>query len=117
MNTCNANRPLFHRLTPIVLLAGMLVMGHVSAGPPVDARSATVNFADLDLSKPEGAAVLYRRIQAAARAVCGGNLRPRDMRDLRIPGSVIRACYDAAVANAVKQMDESNLFAVHVAAK
>jgi UrcA family protein len=35
-----------------------------------DAPQVTVAFGDLDVSRPEGAAVLYRRIKAAAETVC-----------------------------------------------
>jgi UrcA family protein len=38
-----------------------------------EVRSATVSFAGLDLAKPADAARLDRRLQAAARQVCGPN--------------------------------------------
>jgi UrcA family protein len=43
-----------------------------------DVPRVTVRFGDLDLSKPQGAETLYRRIRSAARQVCapldGGDL-------------------------------------------
>lgn len=41
----------------------------VAAADP-SAESRTVQFADLDISSPSGAHMLYRRIRAAARVVC-----------------------------------------------
>ena len=35
-----------------------------------DAPSVSVNFADLDVGRPEGVAMLYRRIRGAAEQVC-----------------------------------------------
>ena len=41
-----------------------------AAADSSDVPSVVVKFADLNLSNPEGVAVLYRRINAAARDVC-----------------------------------------------
>ena len=41
-----------------------------AATPPDDVRRQVVKFADLDLTRPAGAQVLYYRIQYAARNVC-----------------------------------------------
>jgi UrcA family protein len=60
--------------------------------------STTVRFADLDVAKPAGAKILYRRIQAAARQVCRGS---RDDRLL----AVERACIEQAIDNAVRSVD------------
>src|SRR5271163_1389599 len=49
-----------------------------SAADSTDALQSIVNYGDLNVSSPQGAAVLYARIQAAARRVCG----PVDNRDL-----------------------------------
>jgi UrcA family protein len=46
-----------------------ILSGPVKAGD-LPLPTKTVQFGDLDISKPEGAKVLYRRIQAAAHEVC-----------------------------------------------
>ena len=55
----------------VALCAGLsIAMTTVHAGPIDEPPSMTVNFSDLDLSKPVGAKILYQRIQQAARIVC-----------------------------------------------
>jgi UrcA family protein len=50
------------------LLAGVLVVSNAFADDQV--RSETVRFQDLNVNTPAGVAVLYRRIQMAAKHVC-----------------------------------------------
>jgi UrcA family protein len=65
-----------------------------------DAPSKTVRFNDLDITKSDGAKVLYSRIRAAARDVCelstGSDpiLRP-----------AMKACIDKAIDKAVKDVN------------
>jgi UrcA family protein len=61
-----------------------------------------VSYADLDISKPAGAKVLYNRIVKAAYAVCPNY------------GSLIDnfKCIDQAIATAVKQVDSPALSAL-----
>jgi UrcA family protein len=72
-----------------------------------DVRSVTVSYRDLDLSTPHGAKVLYRRILAAAKEVCG----------YRGPGlleqSVWKGCYHNAIADAVGKVNNPLVTAVH----
>jgi UrcA family protein len=56
----------------------------------------TVRFADLDLSKLDGAAVLYRRLNQAAAIVC----RPMENKGLSMARQH-RECVDHAIAGAV----------------
>jgi UrcA family protein len=60
----------------VILLGALLATGVAQAGEAP--RAKIVHFNDLDLNTPEGARVLYGRIQAAARDVCAppmtGNL-------------------------------------------
>lgn len=75
---------------------------------PADGPSLTVSYADLNLSNPAGAAALYRRIQQAARTICGRN----GTRDLH--GNLLSsACYESAVENAVATVDAPMLTAMH----
>jgi UrcA family protein len=67
----------------------------------------TVHFADLDVTRPEGAAVLYRRIRSAAREVCFPiqSLGYYSMQQAE-------ACMDKAITDAVNTVDRPALFAV-----
>jgi UrcA family protein len=56
-----------------------------------------VRFADLDLSKVDGAAVLYNRLRQAAAIVC----RPPESRSLGMAATQYRVCVDHAIAGAV----------------
>jgi len=67
-----------------------------------------VKFGDLDISHPQGAAVLYGRIRAAAQNVCS----PFDGRGLSAKMH-LDACVKKAVADAVTTVDEPALFAVY----
>jgi UrcA family protein len=55
-----------------------------------------VRFPDLDLSKLDGAAVLYRRLRQAAAIVC----RPLESRGLET-ATLYQVCVDHAIAGAV----------------
>lgn len=70
-----------------------------------------VSYADLDISKPAGAKVLYRRIEAAARQVCVSDAS----RDLRAAEQQ-RACIDRAIEGAVKGVNSIALSDLHSAA-
>jgi UrcA family protein len=80
-----------------------------SASAESDVKSQTVSFDDLDLSKPAGAQTLYKRIQKAARHVCG----PADNYSYLTPRKKFRECFEEAVAAAVAQVDRPSLTALH----
>jgi UrcA family protein len=69
--------------------------------------SVTVSFRDLDLARPEDANLLYRRIQGAAKRVCGN-----PGADL-IEQSIWRACYRSAISDAVTKVNNPLLTAAH----
>jgi UrcA family protein len=73
-----------------------------------DVPQAIVKFGDLQLSNPQGAATLYRRISSAAATVC----RAQDDGSL---GARIRmhSCVHKAIADAVSKVDRAELFAVY----
>jgi UrcA family protein len=69
--------------------------------------SKVVHFGDLDITKPEGAKVLYRRIQAAAQQVCAPPL------SRTLEGCVAeRTCTRTAIDNAVRQVNSAQLTAL-----
>lgn len=60
---------LFAGLACVALLAASGFARAEAAGEQV--HSVTVSYADLDISRPAGADVLYHRIRVAAREACG----------------------------------------------
>jgi UrcA family protein len=71
-------------------------IGNAQAAVPGEPRQMVVQFADLDVSRTAGIAILYRRIASAAREAC----QPLSERDL---SQVIgwHLCIDHAIARAV----------------
>lgn len=68
---------------------------------PAAAESIAVPYEDLNLANPKGQKSLERRIQSAARKVCGVN----DYRaGPRIDPPSVTACYKAAIAGASEQV-------------
>jgi UrcA family protein len=80
---------------------GLCAVG--AADPSVASR--TVKFADLNLSDPSGAHVLYRRIRAAAVVVCSHYFFATDTDKAR--------CVRDATADAVSKIDQPALSAVY----
>jgi UrcA family protein len=95
-----------------VLMAGaaMLTIVAPRTAPAADDGLPTiiVSYADLDLSKPEGARILYARIKRAAHKVCA----PLASREVR-RNFLWRDCYEGAIANAVATVDRPGLTALH----
>ena len=84
-----------------------------SAAPQSDLAGTTVkvSYSDLNLQKIEGARVLYRRLQNAARQAC-------DVRSLQIEGSLrnlaeSKSCYREALAAAVAKVDNQKVSSIH----
>jgi UrcA family protein len=89
------------------VLATVLVMPSVAwAEPP----TKVVHFSDLNLNKREGVQALYRRLQSAAREVCG----PVELPGTRIPSAEWKACRTDALRAAVQRVDQPLLNAYHV---
>jgi UrcA family protein len=76
----------------------------VSAADPSSA-SVTVKFADLNISSPSGALVLYSRIRAAAQGVCSYYWFQMATDEAR--------CVHDAIANAVTKVNQPTLSAVY----
>jgi UrcA family protein len=81
--------------------ASFSTVSSADSGPP----SISVRFADLSLSKPSDARVLYQRIQAAARGACSYYWFERDADQTR--------CVEGAIAAAVTRINRSELSAVY----
>jgi UrcA family protein len=95
-------------------ILAVLPLSHVAMGatvePNYEAAQRVVNFADLDVTRDAGAAVLYTRIVAAARWVCDppiplyGELRAHAAR-----------CFEHAVDQAVTDVGVPALTTYHLA--
>ncbi|HEY6455740.1 MAG TPA: UrcA family protein [Steroidobacteraceae bacterium] len=72
------------------------------------ALQTTVRFSDLNVSTPEGAAVLYRRIRKASYQVCS----PLDHGDSKFDGR-LDVCVNKAIADAVTKANQLALSAVY----
>jgi UrcA family protein len=102
----------FHIVIATVLFGG--VASGFAVLPAVadssDVPQFTVKFGDLNISSPQGAAVLYRRIRAAAEKVCS----PYDRSGLEFKMH-LNACIDKAILGAVTRVNNSALTAVYSA--
>jgi UrcA family protein len=82
--------------------------GVSSAADNSEVRSETVHYADLNLSTPQGATALYRRIKWAARDVCGWIDD-----DLLVMQVNAQPCVDKAIADAVARVGRPELTAIY----
>ena len=99
------------------LLAAALLCGTTTtfatlaaAAGDVEPPQITVKFADLDVSRPQGAVVLYRRIRAAAETLCS----PFDRADV-VSKKRLSVCIEDAVAGAITTAHIPALSAVYMA--
>jgi UrcA family protein len=106
-------------VTKVVRMAWGLVASAVIAWGSGNAAQAgepdnpvphkVVSFHDLNLNSPEGAAVLYRRINAAAYEVCGNPDR-YDLSELKL-----HRCVKDAVSRAIAQINSPMLTSLYQA--
>lgn len=91
------------RLTLPILIAAQCISGHFAhaESPFPSPLHVDVHFADLDLSRMEGAQALYSRLRAAARQVCSPVDEPPLGRAQRF-----NTCVAKALAAAVARVDQ-----------
>ena len=102
---------MYRFITPTMMFA--LALGFQSAAhaaPPQNVPSVVVKFADLDLSRSEGARVLYQRLKRAAEAICA----PLDDRELA-RHMHFTACLQNAISTAVVKANRPALTAYYTA--
>jgi UrcA family protein len=87
-----------------VLGAGVASADTVNA----DAPSRVVRYSTETLTSNDGVQDLYRRIQFAAKQVCPDSFS----KDLHA-NQLVKACREQAVANAIHQINNSQLAALH----
>lgn len=104
-----------HLSVTALALAGSLMTLSIALSPAYAGAAAApaleVKVGDLDLDKPAGVAVLYERLQFAARKVCG----PSSVTGSRLSLREQRSCVISAVDNAVHRLDKPALTAYHQA--
>jgi UrcA family protein len=97
----------------VLLLAGAWQCNALAAASKApaagDVNQTTVPFDDLNLDRPAGVAVLYRRIRDAAERVCGDPQRTGS----RIFSASWGSCVTQAVDRAVVALDRPALTAYH----
>ncbi len=92
-----------------LVATGLAFVGSTAvAAPQTETHEVTVNYADLNLESAAGIESLYARIRSAAKQVCG----TAERHDFGAQADV-RACREAAVANAVAKIDNAALAARH----
>jgi len=95
-------------LTNIVVMGAALTVGLLvgvahGAEPGTDAPVKAVTYQDLNLKTDAGVQVLYKRIEGAAKEVCGG-LEIRDLQGVRAHKACVQRAMDDAVAAVNNQM-------------
>lgn len=96
-----------------IVLVGGVVSGFAvkpAHADSFDVPQVTVKFADLDISRPAGAARLYGRIKTAATMVCSSFDRSGLAAQVNF-----KACVSDAIARAVAKVDSPSLYAVYSA--
>jgi UrcA family protein len=101
-----------------IVLAGLLALGSQAApaedldGTALDADSTTIDFQDIDVSTPDGARWLYRRIVSSARAVCWLPLEhPLERRSgvqwVSTLREHARRCFDESINDALARVNDA----------
>jgi UrcA family protein len=79
----------------------------LSDNPP----NLAVSYSELDLSSSQDSQILYARIDKAARKVCEASVSTATSNTLK--ASRLKKCYTAAVDNAVADVNQPQLSALH----
>jgi len=104
MNTSTASTRLSGLIASAIFGVLASSFSAVAAADPGSA-GITVKFADLNISSPSGALVLYERIRAAAQGACSYFWFKTDADEAR--------CVHDAIANAVTKVNQPALSAVY----
>ena len=100
MNTQISSR----RSTSLVMATMLVALGYGAVSAAADADNVpqvVVSYADLNVSSPQGAAALYRRINAAASSVC----EQSHSSDYRVDSPILlRKCEHRALRDAVNKV-------------
>jgi UrcA family protein len=106
MNTMTTSTHLRRLIATAILGALASAFAGVAAADSIVTRSVTVQYGDLNLANPQGAATLYHRIVQAARQVC-------ELPDDAGAFSAANACKAKAITDAVAKVGRPELIAVY----
>ena len=107
MKVSRVTRSIAAALLAIATLTGVLSLAH--ADPAFDVDSRTVRYDDLNLATPTGVEALYRRIQNAARDVCG----PSVVTGSHVVTESWKDCVNASVRQAILAINKPALTAYY----
>lgn len=107
MNTVKLDRRSSPWPVALASLACLLSVAPVLANAPVETRSVSVRYADLNLASAADAAALYHRLQGAARVVCG--YEDNNFATL----AYVQRCNRTAISDAVATVNAPLLSAIH----
>ena len=97
-------------LTLTAALVGPFALAHADrVGQLAGVPKIVVHYDDLDITHKQGLEMLYSRIQYAAMDVCDYDRLHKELSRQRRPA----ACYRAAVDDAIKQVNQPMLTALH----
>jgi UrcA family protein len=97
------------RATTLVLTAALVAGATIAdASTMDDAMHVTVRYSDLDLTRVQGASVLYRRLHRAAEIVCASSDGQGIQRAVGY-----RTCVAESLSRAVVHVDQPILSAYH----
>ncbi len=112
MNTLSTLASRSRLITATIFGALALSFGAMSiAADNSDIPRTVVKYGDLNLSNPQGAATLYRRIDVAAHEVCDESYEAEDL-DLWTE-ELVTACIHRAISNAVAKVGAQQLYVVY----
>jgi UrcA family protein len=98
--------------TSIIALAlGAPTIAAAEADAGLKGTSKKVSYSELDLDKEEGAIVLYKRLQIAARQVC--NVRTFTVKGSLHEAAERKACYRDTLDAAVSQVNNQYVTKLH----
>ena len=106
------NRRRTRAFVAAVTLAGLTLIGTASlahAAAPASTDSVVVRFDDLNLGTQAGLQALYRRIQNAARSVCGSP----DVLGSHIASEAWKDCVSESVHDAILKVNRPSLTAYY----
>lgn len=94
----------------LVVVLGAPAIATAATPSYLEERKATVSYADLNLENEAGVRVLYRRLQRAAKDVCGvAHLSNAPIRVYQ----QARQCYQDTLSEAIADIDNTALTRIH----
>jgi UrcA family protein len=87
-----------------------LITCDVRANEPAVPPSVTVSYSDAAFGTRDGTARVYKKLQNAARKVCGMSVGVQLALDRQVAG---RKCFEKTLADAVQRIDRPMLTSVH----